>query len=65
MKKGEHPSEETRRRMSIAQSGENNHFYRKTHSEETKKKLWKFKEFEIVSGDPKAGMSDISLVIKQ
>lgn len=25
--------------MSIAQSGENNHFYRKTHSEETKKKL--------------------------
>ena len=31
------PSEETKKKMSIAHSGKNNHFYGKHHSEETKK----------------------------
>lgn len=38
-KKGLKMSVETRRKMSVAQRGGNNHFYGKTHSNETKQKI--------------------------
>ena len=36
---GNHPSEETRRRLSEAQTGEKNHLFGKHHSEETRRKM--------------------------
>lgn len=52
------PSEETRKKMSESQTGEKNHFYGKTHSDETKRKQSEVKKGKKPSDETRKKMSE-------
>ena len=56
--KGKHISEETRKKISLAQKGEKNGFYNKHHSEETKRKLSEIGKRRIVSEETRKKISE-------
>ena len=58
-KKGKHPTEETKRKLSEVNKGKNNPLYGKHHSEETKRKMSEAKKGRTLSEETKRNISEV------